>query len=86
MKKSNFVIFAEPRTGSTLLKTILESQKQIHCSPELFNKRRPFRLRGKLSRNANYKTLLEFLGEDESKWFGKMNIDFKTYLEIFLKR
>jgi LPS sulfotransferase NodH len=80
--KSNFVILAEPRTGSTLLKSILEGQKQIYCFPELFNKKRPLRLRRKMSRNANYEPLLNFLGEDESKWFEKININFKTYLNI----
>ena len=73
--KSNFVILAEPRTGSTLLKSILEGQKQIYCFPELFNKKRPLRLRRKMSRNANYEPLLNFLGEDESKWFEKININ-----------
>jgi hypothetical protein len=83
MKKSNFIILAEPRTGSTLLKTILEGQEKIDCLPEIFNKNRPLRLRGKISRKADfYKPLLNFLGEDESKWFEKMNVDFKTYLNI----
>jgi LPS sulfotransferase NodH len=83
MKKSNFIILAEPRTGSTLLRTILEAQEKIYCLPEIFNKNRPLRLRAKISRNANfYKPLLNFLGEDESKWFEKMNVDFENYLNI----
>jgi LPS sulfotransferase NodH len=83
MEKSNFVILAEARTGSTLLKTILGGQEKIDCFPELFNKNIPLRLRRKTSKNADYEALLNFLGEDESKWFEKMNIDLKTYLNIF---
>lgn len=80
--KSNFVIFAEPRTGSTLLKSILDYQNNIYCLPEIFNKKRPWRLSQKIFTDINQKPLLNFLGEDQSKWFQKMNIDFKTYLNL----
>jgi len=84
MKKSNFIILAGARTGSTLLKNILKGQKQISCFPELFNENRPSRIREKISIKVGcYKPLLNFLGEDESKWFEKMNVDFKTYLNIW---
>ena len=84
MKNSNFVIFAEPRSGSTLLKNILTSQKKIVCLPEVFNKNMPLRIKPKMLRKADYyKPLLNFLGEYESKWLEKINTDFKTYLNIY---
>jgi LPS sulfotransferase NodH len=83
MKKSNFVIFTEARTGSTLLKDILDKQENFACYGELFGRKKPLRLRVEMSRKPDsHKPLLNFLGEDESKWFEKMNVDFKTYLNI----
>jgi len=81
MKKSNFVIFAEPRTGSTLLKSILDKQENITCYGELFNKKRGQKILDKVFRKPQA-PLLAFLGEDQSKWYKKMNIDFKTYLDV----
>jgi len=79
--KSNFVIFAEPRTGSTLLKNILDKQENITCYGELFNKKRGWKILNKVFTKPQ-EPLLTFLGEDQSKWFEKMNTDFKTYLDV----
>lgn len=81
MKKSNFVIFAEPRTGSTLLKSILDKQENIICYGELFNKKRGQKILNKVFSKPQ-EPLLAFLGEDQSKWFQKMSIDFRTYLDV----
>lgn len=81
MKISNFVIFAEPRTGSTLLKTILNHQKKILCLGELFNKKRADRISKKIF-TKRQKPLLNFLGKDQSKWYDKINKDFNIYLNI----
>jgi LPS sulfotransferase NodH len=81
MKKSNFVIFTEPRTGSTLLKNILDKQENITCYGELFNKKRGRKILNKVFTKPQ-EPLLTFLGENQSKWFEKMNIDFKTYLDV----
>jgi len=37
MAENNFVIFGQGRSGSNLLRTLLNSHPQIHCDNELFN-------------------------------------------------
>ena len=37
MEKNNFIIFGQGRSGSNLLRTLLNSHPQIYCDIEIFN-------------------------------------------------
>ena len=70
--KSNFVIFAHPRTGSGALTSALNEQKDISCSKEIF-KNNIF--------DAKYITIMaNFLGEDRSMWQKNRSENFKDFL------
>ena len=82
--KSNFVILAEPRTGSGALTAALNIQKDIYCLKELFKRgyvqdrviKHSMRM---LDVNNNLQNLL---GPDYSKWEENRNKKFKDFLNI----
>jgi LPS sulfotransferase NodH len=67
--KSNFVIFAQVRSGSSLLCNTLTKQKNITCHRELFK------------RHYIHEKIKNFLGDDPKKWVDIKNQN----LELFLK-
>ena len=85
--KSNFVIFAEPRTGSGVLTSTLNRQKDICCLKEIFREQH---IKSKLtdpllrmaSANANTDNLLKFLGDDQQMWRSIRDKNFKEFLRI----
>ncbi|NDD55943.1 hypothetical protein EBZ39_19105 [bacterium] len=74
--KSNFVIFCQQRTGSSVLTSALNKQKDIFCLKELFKRKMIY---SSLFENENIKN---FLGEDRSKWDKNRNEKFKEFLNI----
>jgi LPS sulfotransferase NodH len=84
--KSNFVIFAEPRTGSGVLTSALNKQKDIWCSKELFMREGiKVKLIDPLAmcKSANIANLLKFLGDNPDMWDTIRDKNFKEYLKIF---
>jgi len=85
--KSNFVILAEPRTGSGVLTSTLNRQKDICCLKEIF---RDVNLKSKVvdplckytSRKTDIQRLLEFLGNDHKLWESIRNKNFKVFLGL----
>jgi len=76
--KPNFVIFSEPRTGSTLFTSILNRQKDIICFKEIFRNKG---LSIKLSKKVNEK-IMKILGPDHSKWEKNRDENFMDFLNL----
>jgi len=78
--KSNFVIFAEPRTASGALTSALNHQKDIFCLKEIFRDTHlKEKILDKLDLNFKIKNLL---GSDHSKWEKNRDKKFKDFLEL----
>jgi hypothetical protein len=71
--KSNFVVFAHPRTGSGALTSALNSQKDIFCLKEIFKKNIPDLKYMKVN-------MKDFLGEDPLTWQKNRDENFKDFL------
>jgi LPS sulfotransferase NodH len=76
--KSNFVVFSEPRTGSTLFTSILNHQKDILCLKEIF---RAKDLHAKAGKNFNEK-IKKLLGSDHSEWEKNRNEKFIDFINL----
>ena len=84
--KSNFVVFAEPRTGSGVLTSVLNKQKDIWCSKELFMQEgMKVKLIDPLAmqKSVNIDNLLKFLSDNPDMWTTIRDKNFKEYLKIF---
>jgi LPS sulfotransferase NodH len=85
--KSNFVIFAEPRTGSGVLTSVLNHQKDIFCLKEIFREKY-FDQDGmkkylkKLDPSNNIKKLF---GDNYLEWNEQRNKKFKDFLNLLSK-
>jgi len=77
--KSNFVVFAHPRTGSGALTSALDEQKDIFCLKEIFKSNIV---------DAKYlrKNMKDFLGEDRSTWQKNRNENFKDFVNELSER
>ena len=75
--KSNFVIFANPRTGSGAFTSALDAQKDIFCLKEIFKTN---------ILDAKYirRNMGDFLGEDRTMWQKNRSENFKDFLKNFL--
>jgi LPS sulfotransferase NodH len=77
--KSNFVIFAEPRTGSTALTSVLDAQKDVLCLSELF--------RENISNMKSIASYTDsFFPKDRSTWDKYRNENFKDFLNEISKK
>jgi LPS sulfotransferase NodH len=79
--KPNFVIFTEPRTGSTLLCDILRKQRHIKCYKEIFGTGLPDKLKKYQELKEVFKNN-EFLGDDKEKIHSIACNNFEKYIEI----
>jgi LPS sulfotransferase NodH len=80
--KPNFVIFSEPRTGSTALTSALDYQKDIFCLKEIFKDKNLYiniKYLNKLDQNNKIENLL---GLDYSKWEQNRDERFKDFLDL----
>jgi len=78
--KSNFVIFSEPRTGSGLLASSLNHQKDIFCLKEIFaEKDLGIKTLNKLSQNNKIKNLL---GPNQLNWRKSRDENFMDFLNL----
>ena len=76
--KSNFVIFSEPRTGSTVLTSALNYQKNILCFKEIFGCEN---FQRDMHKNFN-KKIEKFLGPDQSKWEKNRDKNFIDFINL----